>query len=110
MHFAVSAKLSLAAHITLQALIVSFVCTPVPFGLLSPFRFFSLSEQTVDCDMTIVPEQLLLQHRDDDREKMVHCHDCTRLVASPCTRLVASPCAMMCGSSSRNWCSVTNTP
>ena len=52
----------------------------MPFGLLSPFRFFSLSEQAVDCDMTIMPEQLLLQHRDDDREKMVHCHDCTRLV------------------------------
>ena len=30
--------------------------------------------------MTIMPEQLLLQHRDDDREKMVHYHDCTRLV------------------------------
>ena len=52
----------------------------MPFGLLSPFRFFSLSEQAVDCDMTIMPEQLLLQHRDDDREKMVHYHDCTRLV------------------------------
>jgi hypothetical protein len=38
MYFAVSAKLSLAAHITLQALIVSFVCTPCPIGLLSLMR------------------------------------------------------------------------
>ena len=34
-----SRKLSLAAHITLQALIVSFVCTPCPSGCYPLFVF-----------------------------------------------------------------------